>query len=258
MNGDLPPDEPKDHLGRIGQEVRDTFMRNRRVMSFGEFFSLFESHPEQYSRNAAQYLKDVFDHFGTVEVKSLRAPHPGGSITRFRLFDVPFDEGRDRLVGQEEVQNRVYRAISNFVREGGINKLILLHGPNGSAKSTFVSCLMRALEHYSTLDEGALYRFNWIFPSQKLQKGGLGFGGSYDGLRADGAAGGSYAYLDDDLIDAKLVDELHDNPIFLIPQKRRLEILDEKLKGTSFVVSDYLRSGDLGHKNKQIFESLLT
>jgi predicted Ser/Thr protein kinase len=225
-------------------------------MSYGEFFALFEAHPEQYARNAAQYLKDVFDHSGTVEVKSLRATGPGGTLTRFRLFDVPFDGGRDRLVGQEEVQNRVYRAISNFVREGGINKLILLHGPNGSAKSTFIACLMRALEHYSTLDEGALYRFNWIFPSQKLQKGGMGFGGSYDGLGKDG--GDTYAYLDDDLIDAKLVDELHDNPVFLIPQKRRMEILDERLKNKPFVISDYIRSGDLGHKNKQIFESLLT
>ena len=66
-------------------------------------------------------------------------------MTRYRLFDVSFDGGRDRLIGQEEVQNRVYRAISNFVREGGINKLILLHGPNGSAKSTFVNALLEIL-----------------------------------------------------------------------------------------------------------------
>src|SRR2546421_13117325 len=110
MNGELPPDDShRDSLGRIGQEVRDSFTRNRRVMSYGEFFSLFESHPEQYARNAAQYLKDVFDHFGTVEVKSLRAQGPAGTMTRYRLFDVSFDGGRDRLIGQEEVQNRVYR-----------------------------------------------------------------------------------------------------------------------------------------------------
>ena len=35
----------------------------------------------------------------------------------------------------------------------------------------FVACLQRALEHYSTLDEGALYRFNWIFPSQQICQG---------------------------------------------------------------------------------------
>jgi predicted Ser/Thr protein kinase len=250
MTIDAPPDDgsPKESLSRIGQEVREGFTRNKRVMSFDEFYNLFLAHPEHYARNAAQYLKDVFDHFGTVEVKT-----PRGPMTRWRLFDCPFDGGRDRMVGQEEIQGRVYRALSNFVREGGVNKLILLHGPNGSAKSTFVSCLSRALEHYSTLDEGALYRFNWIFPSQKLQKGGIGF----SGVGYDGVPGGSFAYLDDELIDSKLVDELKDNPLLLVPARKRGEIFADKLKDSSFVVNDYFRFGDLGHKNKQIFEALL-
>lgn len=246
---------PKDSLQQIGQEVRDAYTRNKRVMSFDEFFALFLARPAQYARNAAQYLKDVFDHFGTEERKTAH-----GTLTRWKLFDMPFDGGRDRLVGQEEVQGRVYRVLSNFVREGAINKLVLLHGPNGSAKSTFVNCLVRALEHYSTLDEGALYRFNWIFPSQKLQKGGMGFsGGGFPGAGAGygGERPDTFAYLDDELIDAKLVDELRDNPLLLIPRKRREQLLDDKLRGESFVASDYIRFGDLGHKNKQIFEALL-
>src|SRR5204862_5832974 len=131
-----------------------------------------------------------FEHFGTEEVR-----HPRGTITRWKLFDCAWDAGRERLIGQEEAQARVYRTLQNFTREGRVNKLILMHGPNGSAKSTFVSCLARALEYYSTLDEGALYRFNWIFPTQQLQKGGIGFGGS--GLEN---AGSSFAYLDDSLV----------------------------------------------------------
>ena len=75
------------------------------------------------------------------------------------------------------VQNETYQVLRSFVRDGRPNKLILLHGPNGSAKSTFIRCLGRALEHYSTLDEGALYRFSWIFPAQKSTRGGIGFGG---------------------------------------------------------------------------------
>ncbi|MCA1664899.1 MAG: hypothetical protein LC659_11605, partial [Myxococcales bacterium] len=117
---------PKDSLAQIGQEVRDSYTRNKRVMSFDEFFQLFLSRPEQYARNVAQYIKDVFDHFGTEEVKT-----PRGTTTRWKLFDVPFSSeyggGRDRLVGQEEVQARVYRVVSNFVREGNVNKLVLLH-----------------------------------------------------------------------------------------------------------------------------------
>ena len=69
------------------------------------------------------------------------------------------------------------------MQDGRPNKLILLHGPNGSAKSTFIRCLGRGLEHYSTLEEGALYRFSWIFPASKSTKGGIGFGGGNDGDR---------------------------------------------------------------------------
>src|SRR5262245_25150075 len=102
MNERGGDDAPRDALGLIGQEVREAYVRNKRVMSFDEFFQLATARPEQYARSAAQYLKDVFDHFGSYEVKT-----PRGVLRRWRLFDVPFDEGRDRLVGQEEVQARV-------------------------------------------------------------------------------------------------------------------------------------------------------
>jgi predicted Ser/Thr protein kinase len=248
---DLPrdgEDGPRESLVRIGQEVREAYARNKRVMSFDEFYALVHAHPRRFACNAAQYVKDVFDHYGTRQVKT-----PRGSFTRWTLFDAPFDEGRDLLVGQEEVQGRVYRCLSNFVREGTVDRLVLLHGPNGSAKSTFVSCIARAMEHYSTLDEGAIYRFNWIFPTQKVQRGGgIGFGGGYDGRPES-----SYAYLDDELVDAKLVDELRDNPLLLLPPRRRQELFAERLRDRDFVLPDYIRFGDLGHKNKQIFEALL-
>ncbi|MBI4508878.1 MAG: serine protein kinase PrkA [Deltaproteobacteria bacterium] len=244
------PSDPRERLQSLGGEIREGYARNKRVMSFEEYFALSCAQPQRQARSAAQYIKDVFDHFGTDAVRT-----PRGLVTRFRLFDCPWDQGRDRLLGQEEVQGRVYRTICNFTREGRVNKLILLHGPNGSAKSTFVACIARALEFYSTLDEGALYRFNWIFPSQKVATGGIGFGGS--GAGYDGASrGDTYAYLSDDQVDAKLVDELRDHPLLLIPSKRRREILAER-PGDGFVPADYILYGELGHKNRQIFEALL-
>ncbi len=236
--------DAKELLVKIGGEVHEDYSRNKRVMSFAEFFALLVADPAHHARSSAQYLKDVFDHFGAVEIPSARGP-----LARWKLFDCAFDSGRDRLVGQEEVQARIYRIVCNFVREGRVNKLILLHGPNGSAKSTLVSCMVRALEHYSTLDEGALYRFNWIFPSQKLGKSGIGFGGGSDGSDSE-----TYAYLDDKLIDAKITDELRDHPLLLIPPPLRRELVEKK---SGFSPSDHLLYGDLSHKNKQIFEALL-
>ena len=117
-------------------------------------------------------------------------------------------------MGQEEVQAAVYRLVSNFAREGRTNRLILLHGPNGSAKSTFVACMQRAMEHYSTLDEGALYKFNWIFPSQKLTKGGIGFGGGTRARRRAGDVRVPRRRADrvEDL------DEMRDHPLLLLPR----------------------------------------
>ena len=41
------------------------------------------------------------------------------------------------------------------------------------------------------------------------------------------------------------VDEIKDNPLLLLPVKRRRELFDEKLTSSSFVVSDYIHHGDL-------------
>ena len=244
-------------LAQTAGELRESFARNRRVMSFGEYFSLFGADAGRQVRSAAQYVRDVFDHFGTDIVRT-----PRGLQTHWKLFDCPWDGGKDALAGQEEVQAAVYRLVSNFAREGRTNRLILLHGPNGSAKSTFVASLQRAMEHYSTLDEGALYRFNWIFPSQKLTKGGIGFGGgaaaSFD---QSGGAPETYAYLDDEFIEAKIVDEMRDHPLLLVPRGKRRELIERRLAAeikSGFRPADYLLRGDLSHRNRQIFEALLS
>ncbi|HZO16570.1 MAG TPA: serine protein kinase PrkA, partial [Polyangiaceae bacterium] len=113
---------------------------------------------------------------------------------------------------------------------------------------------LRALEHYSTQDEGALYRFHWIFPNRKMSRGSIGFGGSDPAQDLE-----SFAFLDDEEIDARLVIEVRDHPLFLIPGERRRPILDELWSdaGAPGQPPEWLYAGELGHKNKQIFEALL-
>jgi serine protein kinase len=246
-----PAFDPKAYLSALSTEMRDGFARNRRVMSFGEYIGLAHKDMVRQVRSAAHYLRDVFDYFGTTKVRQ-----PRGETIRYNLFDCPWDEGRDCLRGQEDVQTAIYRLISNFAREGRTNRLILLHGPNGSAKSTVVACIQRAMEHYSQLDEGALYRFNWIFPTQLASKGGIGFGGSRDGV----PDGDSFAYLEDDLIDAKISDELRDHPLLLLARDKRRELITsclEKEMAAGFRPARHLFDGDLSHRNRQIFEALL-
>ena len=158
------------------------------------------------------------------------------------------------------MQGAVYRLVSNFAREGRTNRLILLHGPNGSAKSTLVACLQRALEHYSTLDEGALYRFNWIFPSQRVAKGGIGFGGG-----GPAEAGGVARQLrlprgrPDRGQDRRRAARPPD-PAAAAEQAPRACSTSawrgEDSRG--FRPAHQLINGDLSHRNRQIFEALLS
>lgn len=245
-----PDTQVKELLAGLGEAVRDDFTRNRRVMTFAEYVTLVVAEPSRQLRSATQYIVDCLDHYGHETVV-----YPWGEIRRFRLFDVPWAGGEDRLFGQEPVQNAVYKTLASMVQDGRPNKLILLHGPNGSAKSTFFRCLGRGLENYSTLDDGALYRFSWILPAQKHTKGGIGFGGIAGGEKVDTTE--SFAYLPDEAIDARLGDELRDHPLLLIPLDERQKLIEKLLGGRAFSVSDYLRQGSLSPKNRAIYDALL-
>jgi len=250
-------------LSDITAEIQRRFQTGQRLLSFQEYLELFAADPARHGRDASRYVRDMFDFFGTYPVKT-----PRGESLRFRLFDLPWEpepafqgvktpsfHGRDAaLVGHEELQGEIYRVLSNFVQEGRANRLILMHGPNGSAKSTVASCILRGLEHYSTLEEGALYRFHWVFPTRKTTRGSIGFGG--DGTIAQS---GSFAHLEDSQIDARLVIELRDHPLFLLPIPERRTLVQKLYAdaGISDSPPDWLMSGKLAHKNQQIVEALL-
>lgn len=243
-------------LDEIARQVEREFREERRVLSFQEYLELVEAEPLRHSRDAARYVRDAFDHFGRSLLR-----RPWGEVTRFKLFDLPWLEAsaaqRSALVGQERVQEDLYRALSNFVREGRSNRLPLLHGPNGSAKSTVAACIMQALEHYSTLDAGSLYRFHWVFPSKATLKGSIGF----SERRGRGASkDGSYAHLPDEEVEARLFVEVRDHPLFLIPHKQRYELLQNlfSAKKADWPPSEWALRGRLSHKNKQIYDALLS
>jgi serine protein kinase len=243
----------KDLLQDISGRARARFVENRRLLSFAQYLELALVEPERHTRNAARYLRDCFDYFGSEERET-----PVGKVQRWRLFDCPFDGGRDRVMGQEHAQQEFYRVLTRFVKDGRIQRLVLLHGPNGSAKSSFLGCLTRALEAYSHTDEGALYRFHWVFPTEKIARGAIGFG---DGpSRASGKVTDTYAFLDDLDIDAKLASELKESPLLLLPTEDRGAMLRAALerRGSSAQLPEVIRRGDLSHKSRKIFEALLT
>lgn len=243
--------DAKRFIQSVGAEVNEDFVKNRSILSFEEYLDLFLQDPGRQARSSAQYLKDVMDHFGTEQV-----PHPTGKIRRFKLFDAVDGDREGRVAGQEEVQNAIYRVLGNFVRAGRVNKLILMHGPNGSAKSSIVDALERAMELYSRGPEGALYKVNWIFPSEKLVKGSIGFG---ERMSERGELA-SWAHLEAENVEVRVSCELRDHPLFVIPREARRKLLEETLAAQGkegFVLSDYLLEGELCHKCRKVYTALV-
>src|SRR3954467_6849266 len=248
------------YLQSVGEQVRHAFLRNKTILSFQEYMEGFFEKPRVHARDAAQYIRDCFDFYGTTT-----AHNPGGAMRRFKLFDRPFDVGPNSLMegeggapvcGHEDVQNAIYRILNGFVRAGRINKLILLHGPNGSAKSSLVAAIQRALEDYSRKEEGQLYRFNWIFPSEKLVKGSIGFG--ENATKVSGERVETYAHLEGEAVDARIHCELRDHPLYLVPRMERQRLLREATRPEStFQLSQAMLEGELCHKCRQIYAALL-
>ena len=82
---------------------------------------------------------------------------------------------------------------------GTEKRVLLLHGPVGSAKSSIARLLKKGLEHYSKTDEGALYTFEWADETESDILGGQ----------------------------KHFPSPMHDEPLKLIPLEVRAKFLEE-------------------------------
>jgi serine protein kinase len=109
------------------------------------------------ARNAYQRLYDMILGHGVTEYTRQHERH-----THYRLFDDPIDAGRDAVFGLDAPLMRLVHNIKSAAFGYGTEKrIVLLHGPVGSSKSTIARLLKKGLEAYSGQKEGALYTFGW-------------------------------------------------------------------------------------------------
>src|SRR3954470_18888724 len=102
-------EESSQVLDDLVGDIRRSFLEDRTILSFKEYFNLVLEKPERHLRSSAQYLVDMLHHFGQEELDL-----PAGKVTRFKLFDAPFADGDKRVAGHEAVQEALYRALANF------------------------------------------------------------------------------------------------------------------------------------------------
>ena len=125
--------------------------------SFSDYLDIVREHP-RVTRTSWQRLYDMIQNEGTYSVEENRE-----TLTRYRFFDDPHGRGEDAIFGLTrplmELVN-VFRSAA--LRYGAERRVLLLHGPVGSSKSTIARLLKRGLERYSRSDDGAIYSFGWV------------------------------------------------------------------------------------------------
>ncbi len=138
------------------RQDRDQFRRKNWVGTFEEYLDIVHAHPE-VTRTAYQRLYDMILSYG---VEKLRVGRE--TVTHYNFFDDPDGGGKDAVFGLGGTLVQLVNALKSAAKGYGIERrVLLLHGPVGSSKSTIARLLKKGLERYSTTDEGALYTLGW-------------------------------------------------------------------------------------------------
>src|SRR5262245_53070087 len=241
-------------LRQIQEESVSSFKSAELVKNFQRFFQEFYQNPYVHLRSAPQYLLEMLDHYGTGD-----STRVGQGARRVRVYDTRIGAGPEGLVGQERAQADLYGFVKSFARKGRADKMVLLHGPNGSGKTTIIECIFRGLEDFSHLPEGVLLRFSWVFREREGQLDRIGFERALEDIEPET----SLANLEEKDIGARIPCELRDPPIFLIPRDRRRAIIEEAIANCDSPPRpdfnyDFFAEGDLCQKCRRIYDNLLS
>jgi serine protein kinase len=194
--------------------------------TFDEYLSLVKANPK-ITRNAYQRMYDMIMEAGTEDYVDFKK-----QVVRYKFFDDAQNNGKDAVFGLDIALMKLVNVLrSASLGYGTEKRVILLHGPVGSAKSTICRMLKKGLEAYSKSETGALYTFEWVD-----EKGEL------DGLL--GKETKSFA------------SPMHEEPLLLIPEELRGKICEEINRGQegSFRVNI---DGELSPPSRFIFRSLM-
>src|SRR5437870_263784 len=89
-------------------------------------------------------------------------------LIRYHFFHDEPNGGRDAVYGLDVPLMKLVNVFKSAAQGYGTEKrVILLHGPVGSSKSTIVRLLKKGLEEYSRTPEGALYTFAWVLEKKR-------------------------------------------------------------------------------------------
>jgi len=150
----------KDYISLIKETVSaDVFKKLHWEGTFPEYLELVLGNPKVI-RNAFQRLYEMILSHGSREIGD-----PKDNLVRYKFFDDIHGNGKDAIFGLTEASMRLVSNLKSAAHGYGVEKrVLLLHGPVGSSKSTLARLMKRGLEAYSRTDEGSMYTYAWKMP----------------------------------------------------------------------------------------------
>ncbi len=185
-------------LETLSQEYQATVPSDlRETHSFDWYLSEVTTTPA-IARNAHQRLADMFDYYGT------SYDEDRGLVEYALASEDPLHDGEHCFYGRV-----VHEAIHEFVNKvksgarglGPERRILLLLGPVGSGKSAFDSQLRRYFEDYTGREAGRMYTFRWTNLREVIP--------------------------DQDPADDTIRSPMNQDPLVLLPQDQRQQVLDQ-------------------------------
>ena len=162
--------------------------------TFWEYLDVVQENPA-IARNAFQRVYDMVLSYGSESFTQFKQ-----ESTRYHFFADPIDNGADAIFGLEKPLTQLVDFFKSASQGYGTERrILLLHGPVGSSKSTIARLLKKGLEAYSKREEGKCYSYSW-----RLQR-----------HSGDGDSGEQF-----------LDCPMHEEPLLLIPREARQDVLD--------------------------------
>ena len=162
--------------------------------NFWEYLDIVMENPA-VARNSFQRVYDMILSYGSENITQFKQEQ-----RKYKFFSDPLDHGADAIFGLERPLMQLVDFFKSAAQGYGTEKrILLLHGPVGSSKSTIARLLKKGLETYSRTDAGKTFSYSWRIPA-KLGSGDEG--------------------------ETILACPMHEEPLLLIPIEARKEVLD--------------------------------
>jgi serine protein kinase len=198
--------------------IKDKFQELHWTGSFAAYLDMVRGQPS-IVRNAYQRLYDMVESGGHTDYEKYRE-----KFRRWKFFDDVEGGGKDAVFGIDRELNKLVELIKAGAEGYGVERRILLmHGPVGSAKSTIARLLKKGLERYSRKVEGSLYTFQiWDVDSE--------------------------SWVDS---------PMHEEPLKLIPEEVREEFIKELFSGVKLKYPVTTHRGTLDPASRKYFDILM-